>query len=193
MELRLAGALLVNSPMSRTVLVALLLAPTAAAAAPAGRSGATIGGSVLTFEPGPGMEPVGGQLGGWLGYAPGALYVGGEITVGTATRGHEDVAFSYQALAGVRGHPSPRTTVLLDGGLGVSQQIDFDLGLFGTEANSETKAWAPSAAARVGLVGELGQLSGIHLGLALTGDARSTLDADAALALGVGVGFIMTN
>jgi hypothetical protein len=176
--------------MWSSVVVALVLAPSLAVA---GEAGATMGGTQLTLEPGPGMEPVGGELGGWLAYAPSALYIGGEITVGSATRGQEDFAVSYHALVGVRARTSPRTSVMLDGGIGVSQQVDFDLGLFGSEGNSETKAWAPSGAARVGLVGELGRIGALTLGLALTGDVRSTLDADAALSLGVGAGFIIAN
>jgi hypothetical protein len=167
-------------------LVAVLLAVPAVASAQTSR----LGGMLLTVEPD--SKPSGGEMAGWLAYARGAFYVGGEIAIGNTTAGDEDGAISYQAIAGGRAQISPRVSVLVDGGLGISQQFDVRLGILGGKSDTDTKAFAPSAAARVHLVGELGTVGEVRFGLALTGDARSTLDENAAPAMGLGLGVLMS-
>src|SRR5690606_15813468 len=100
---------------------------------------------------------------------------------------------SYHALAGARGRLASNVSLLVDGGLGISQQATWHLGLFGGKQGFETEGFAPSAAARVQLVCELGRLIDTRVGLALAGDVRSTLDASAALGTSVGLGFYVAN
>ncbi len=149
-----------------------------------------IGGMNLTIEPD--GEPNNGSMSGWFAYAPGTLYVGGEIAIGNATAGREDGSISYHLVGGARAEVSPRISVLVDGGVGISQQFDVQLGILGGESGSDTRSFAPSAAARVHVVGEIGTVGDTDVGIALTGDSRSTLDENAAPAMGLGLGVFMS-
>ena len=171
-------------------IAALLVAALVAVPTVASAERSRVGGMVLTIEPN--AEPNNGTMAAWLAYAPGAFYVGGEIAVGNATAGDEDGSISYHAIAGGRARISPHVSLLVDGGAGISQQFDVQLGLLGGESDSDTRAFAPSAAARVHLVGELGTIGGSELGLALTSDVRTTLDENAAPAMGLGLGLFMS-
>lgn len=182
----MATALTLQSSDAMKTVTATLVAALCVVPAVASADASQIGGTLLTVEPD--SEPNNGELAGWLAYAPGSYYVGGEIAIGNATAGREDGAVSYQAIVGGRARLSPHVSVLVDGGLGVSQQFDIQLGILGGESGSDTRAFAPSTAARVHLVGELGEFGGSEIGIALTGDARSTLDENAAPAMGLGLG-----
>jgi hypothetical protein len=171
--------------IAATLVAVLVAVPTVASA---GTS--RVGGMLLTIDPD--SEPDNGVLAAWLAYSPGAFYVGGEIALGNATAGNEDGSLSYHAIVGGRARISPRVNVLVDVGLGISQQFDVQLGILGGESGSDTKAFAPSAAARVHLVGMLGTVGSSELGVALTGDSRTTLDDNAAPAIGLGLGVFIT-
>lgn len=151
-----------------------------------------MGGTGLTLDPS--KSPDSGQMSTWLAYSPGTWFVGGEIAVGSPQTSGAEFAVSYHALAGRKTQLSRRWFVLADGGLGVSQQTDWQWDILGDgEMEFDTRVWVPSAAARVHLGAELGSLSSAKLGIALASDARSTLDDSATLELGLGVGFYVWN
>ena len=190
MTLRAARRLQFRQAMrNATTLLVVLAAVAAVAAVPTVASAETssrAGGMFLTVEPD--SEPNNGAWSAWLAYAPETFYVGGEIALGNATAGDEDGSLSYHVIGGARTEISSRVLLLVDGGLGISQQFDVQLGILGGQSGSDTKNIAPSAAARVQLVGVLGTVGDSKLGIALTGDSRSTLDENAAAAMGLGLG-----
>ena len=168
----------------RLLAVALLCMSSAASAAPS----TVVGGTALTLDPS--TSPDSGQGLGWLAYSPaGTWYVGGELALGSPQVDHAEFALSYHALAGTSVSLSPAWAMLFDGGIGVSQQADAQLHLLSDDGmEMSTRAWTPSAAARVHFVAGLGKLHNNRAGIALVADARSTLDSSAALELGVGLG-----
>jgi hypothetical protein len=118
-------------------------------------------------------------------------YVGGQISIGNYTA-NDDFGIRYHALAGMRREVSPRISVLGDLGAGVTQQVEYHLGLFGEKGGFDTVGWVPSGAARVHLVGELGTVRTTTVGLALTTEAAATYDFEST-GVGVGVGLYLAN
>jgi hypothetical protein len=176
--------LLLFPAMRHVLATAVLVCVSSTAAA----EGTVISGSALTLDPS--RSPDSGQLGTWMAYAKDEWFAGGEIAIGSPQINGAEFAIAYHALAGVRGHLSPSITVAADGGLGVSQQTDWQWDLFGDgDMEMSTRAWTPSAAVRAHLAADLFTVRSSTFGLELVTDARSTLDSSAALEVGVGFGF----
>jgi hypothetical protein len=166
------------------LLAAILVCVSSTAAA----EGTVISGSALTLDPS--RSPDHGQLGTWMAYAKDGWFAGGEIAIGSPQVEAAEFAVAYHALAGVRTRLSPSVTIAADGGLGVSQQTDWQWNLLGDgEMEMSTRAWTPSAAVRAHLAADLFTVRSSQVGIELVTDARSTLDSSAALEVGVGLGF----
>jgi hypothetical protein len=111
------------------------------------------------------------------------VYVGGEVAFQTFDS--SDLGVSLHALVGVKSRLSERIVVLADAGAGVTNHVTFQLGLFGTEGGDE--GTSASGAVRVHLVGELGTLGMVRVGIGLSSEARSTLDGEAGVGVGLGL------
>jgi hypothetical protein len=172
--------------LAAVLTLALAALSSTASAAP------VIGGIGLTLDPS--KSPESGQMSTWFAYAPGSWFLGGELALGSAQVDGAELAISYHAILGIRAQLSRSWFVLADGGLGVSQQIDWKWNILGDDdMEITTREWVPSTAARVQLGAELGQISRSHVGIALASDARTTLGDSAALELGLGLGFFVWN
>jgi hypothetical protein len=113
------------------------------------------------------------------------VYVGGEVAFQTFDS--SDLGVSLHALVGVKSRLSERIVVLADAGAGVTNHVTFQLGLFGTEGGFEDEGTSASGAVRVHLVGELGTLGMVKVGIGLSSEARSTLDGEAGVGVGLGL------
>lgn len=162
------------------ILVALVVAvvPSVAAAE-------IVGGNLFTVSP----IPETGSLGGWVAGGVGPVYVGGEIALETLDLIDADVGISYHVLVGHRHALSERLHVLVDAGIGVTQEIDVHLALFGGESETESLL-LPSGAVRAQLAIRLGRLKNVDVALGVGSEARGAFDSDES-AGGISVGLAM--
>ncbi len=162
----------------RLAVLALLCVPSLATA-----NTVTTGTSVMVA---PSTEPEDGGGTFWgAGYVHDAVYVGGELAFQTFDS--SDLGVSWHALVGVHQRLGSRVAVLADVGAGVTQDVTFHLGLFGSKSGFETERVEPSGAVRLHLIGELGNVGTATIGLGLSSEARSTMDGESGVGVGVGL------
>jgi hypothetical protein len=162
----------------RLAVLALLCVPSLATA-----NTLTMGNTVMV-EPSTDPDDGGGTFWG-AGYVHDAVYVGGELAFETFDS--DDLGISWHALVGVQQRLGNRVAVLADVGAGVTQDVTFNIGLFGSKSGFETERVAPSGAVRLHLVGELGSVGTATIGLGLSSEARSTMDGESGVGVGLGL------
>jgi hypothetical protein len=140
-------------------------------------------GSLATIAP---VMPETASLGGWIAGDFGPVYLGGEIAIETIDVIEGDVGISYHALVGHRHALSKRVHLLVDGGVGVTQEEKTTLG-FGSRGFSDTVGVIPSGAVRAQLAFELFHLAGAAFAIGVGSEARGAVDSNES-AGGIAVG-----
>jgi hypothetical protein len=165
----------------RLVLVLAMLFPSVASAESLWVSNVSVGPAAT-------MDAVeDGGFGLWgAGFATDNVYVGGELSFSSYDT-LDDFGIAYHVLTGARARVSPRVSLLADVGAGITQQVEYHLGIFGGESGFSTEKITPSGAVRVHLVGELGRTQTARVAIGLTSEARGALDAGAGVGVGLGL------
>lgn len=161
----------------RLLAVALLCMPSFASAG-------IVVGTAAMVEPSTDPDDGGGTFWG-AGYVHDNVYVGGELAMETFDS--DDLGISWHAVVGVEQRMHDRITMRADVGAGITQDVTFELGLFGSEGGFEGQGVSPSGAIRVHLVGELGTVGQATFGLGLSSEARSTMGGEAGVGVGLGL------